>query len=147
MILFDTTPPDVTGANAWRKRCLWLDLTVPGTPVVRIYKEGGSPGWENVLKVIPPNTIDTSMIQNAAVTLAKLSVAGGAANQLIRVNAGATGFEFVSLSFETKILLLLITTLIHFFTIILVLLSFYRISYSITNFDANYFPKNSPLLF
>jgi hypothetical protein len=38
------------------------------------------------------------MIQNNAVTLAKLSVAGGAANQLIRVNAGVTGFEFVSLS-------------------------------------------------
>lgn len=98
MILFDTATPDVTGANAWRKRCLWLDLTVPGTPVVRIYKEGGSPGWENVLKVIPPDTIATAMIQNAAVTLAKLSTAGGAANQLIRVNATATAFEFVSLS-------------------------------------------------
>jgi hypothetical protein len=38
------------------------------------------------------------MIQNAAVTLAKLSTAGGTANQLIRVNAGGTAFEFVSLS-------------------------------------------------
>jgi hypothetical protein len=38
------------------------------------------------------------MIQNAAVTLAKLSTAGGTANQLIRVNAGGTAFEFVSLA-------------------------------------------------
>ena len=98
MILFDTTAPDVTGANAWRKRCLWLDLTVPNLPTVNVYKEGGSPGWVNVQAIIPANTITTAMIQNAAVTLAKLSTSGGAANQLIRVNATATAFEFVSLS-------------------------------------------------
>lgn len=98
MILFDTTPPDVTGANAWRKRSIWVSLATPATPTVNVYREGGSPGWVNVNDVISPNTITTAMIQNAAVTLAKLSVAGGAANQLIRVNAGATGFEFVSLS-------------------------------------------------
>ena len=98
MILFDTTAPDVTGANAWRKRCVWLDLTVPNLPTVNVYKEGGSPGWVNVQAIIPANTITTAMIQNAAVTLAKLSTSGGAANQLIRVNATATAFEFVSLS-------------------------------------------------
>ena len=97
MILFDTTAPDVTGANAWRKRCIWIDLTVPGTPTVNVYKEGGSPGWANVQSVIPNNTITTAMIQNAAVTLAKLSVSGGTANQLIRVNGTGTAFEFVSL--------------------------------------------------
>jgi hypothetical protein len=105
MILFDTTAPDVTGANAWRKRCIWIDLTVPGTPTVNVYKEGGSPGWVNVQSVIPNNTITTTMIKsynpsipNTGVTLPKLSPAGGTANQLIRVNAGATAFEFVSLS-------------------------------------------------
>jgi hypothetical protein len=98
MILFDTTAPDVTGANAWRKRCIWIDLTVPGTPTVNVYKEGGSPGWDNVQSVIPNNTITTAMIQNAAVTLAKLSVSGGTANQLIRVNGTGTAFEFVSLA-------------------------------------------------
>jgi len=96
MILFDTTPPDVTGANAWRKRSIWVSLATPATPTVNVYREGGSPGWVNVNDVISPNTITTAMIQNAAVTLAKLSTAGGAANQLIRVNAGATAFEFVS---------------------------------------------------
>jgi hypothetical protein len=98
MILFDTTAPDVTGANAWRKRCIWINLTVPGTPTVNVYKEGGSPGWANVQSVIPNNTITTAMIQNAAVTLAKLSVSGGTANQLIRVNGTGTAFEFVSLA-------------------------------------------------
>ena len=98
MILFDTATPDVTGANAWRKRCIWVNLTTPGTPTVNVYKEGGSPGWSNVQALIPPNTITTAMIQNAAVTLAKLSVSGGTANQLIRVNAGGTAFEFVSLA-------------------------------------------------
>ena len=98
MILFDTATPDVTGANAWRKRCIWVNLTTPGTPTVNVYKEGGSPGWSNVQALIPPNTITTAMIQNAAVTLAKLSVSGGAANQLIRVNGTGTAFEFVSLA-------------------------------------------------
>lgn len=98
MILFDTATPDVTGANAWRKRCIWVNLTTPGTPTVNVYKEGGSPGWSNVQALIPPNTITTVMIQNAAVTLAKLSTSGGTANQLIRVNGTATAFEFVSLS-------------------------------------------------
>jgi hypothetical protein len=98
MILFDTTAPDVTGANAWRKRCIWVNLTTPGTPTVNVYKEGGSPGWSNVQALIPPNTITTAMIQNAAVTLAKLSVSGGTANQLIRINGTGTAFEFVSLA-------------------------------------------------
>lgn len=97
MILFDTTAPDVTGANAWRKRCVWLDLTVPGSPTVNVYKEGTSPGWVNVNNIIGNNAIVTAMIANLAVTIAKLSPAGGAANQLIRVNATATAFEFVSL--------------------------------------------------
>lgn len=98
MILFDTTAPNVTGANAWRKRCVWISLANPNLPTVNVYKEGTSPGWTNVNDVISPNTITTAMIQNAAVTLAKLSASGGAANQLIRVNATATAFEFVSLS-------------------------------------------------
>ena len=97
MILFDTTAPDVTGANAWRKRSIWVSLLNPAQPTVNVYRES-APGWVNVNDVISPNTITTAMIQNAAVTLAKLSTAGGTANQLIRVNAGGTAFEFVSLA-------------------------------------------------
>lgn len=98
MILFDTATPDITGANAWRKRCIWINLTTPGTPTVNVYKEGASPGWSNVQALIPPDTIEAAMIKNAAVTLAKLSTSGGTANQLIRVNGTGTAFEFVSLA-------------------------------------------------
>jgi hypothetical protein len=97
MVLFDTTAPDVTGANAWRTRCIWLDLTNPALPTVNVYRTS-APGWVNVNNIIGNNVIVTAMIANLAVTIAKLSPAGGTANQLIRVNASATAFEFVSLS-------------------------------------------------
>jgi len=105
MILFDTTAPDVTGSNAWRKTCVWLNLTNPNIPTVNVYKEGTSPGWVNTNVIIADNSISTSMIKNydpatlnTGVTLPKLSTSGGAALQLIRVNATATNFEFVSLA-------------------------------------------------
>ena len=98
MVLFDTTAPDVTGSNAWRKTCIWLNLVVPGTPTVNVYKEGGSPGWINVNNIIGNNAITTAMIANGAVTLPKLSVSGGAALDLIRVNATTTAFEFVNVA-------------------------------------------------
>ena len=98
MILFDTTAPDVTGSNAWRKTCVWLDLTNPNIPTVNVYKEGTSPGWINVNNIIGNGAITTAMIANGAVTLPKLSTSGGTALQLIRVNATATAFEFVSLA-------------------------------------------------
>jgi len=98
MVLFDTTAPDVTGSNAWRKTCVWLDLTNPNIPTVNVYKEGTSPGWINVNNIIGNGAITTAMIANGAVTLPKLSTSGGTALQLIRVNATATNFEFVSLA-------------------------------------------------
>ena len=105
MILFDTATPDVTGANAWRKRCIWVNLTTPGTPTVNVYKEGGSPGWSNVQALIPPLTIKNSMISNPdpldadkGISITKLAPIGGTANQLIRINGTATGFQFVSLA-------------------------------------------------
>ena len=97
MVLFDTTAPDVTGTNAWRKTCIWLNLTNPALPTVNVYRTS-APGWVNVNNIIGANTITTAMIQDAAVTLAKLSVSGGAANQLIRVNGVGNAFEFVALS-------------------------------------------------
>ena len=105
MILFDTTAPDVTGSNAWRKTCVWLNLTNPNIPTVNVYKEGTSPGWVNTNVIIADNSISTSMIKNydpatlnTGVTLPKLSPLGGAALQLIRVNATATAFEFVNVA-------------------------------------------------
>ena len=99
MVLYDTTAPDVTGSNAWRKTCIWINLVPPGdTPVISIWKEGTSPGWVNTNSIIANGSISTAMIINGAVTLPKLSVSGGAALQLIRVNATATAFEFVNVA-------------------------------------------------
>lgn len=98
MVLFDTTAPDVTGSNAWRKTCVWLDLTLPNFPTVNVYKEGTSPGWVNVNNIITNGSITTAMIANGAVTLPKLSVSGGAALDLIRVNATTSAFEFVNIA-------------------------------------------------
>jgi hypothetical protein len=97
MLLYDTTTPDVSGSNAWRKRCIWVKpITSPASVEVYLYRTAGSPGWINIFSMIPNGSITTDMIADAAVTLAKLSTAGGTANQLIRVNASATGFEFVN---------------------------------------------------
>lgn len=98
MILFDTVAPDVSGSNAWRKTCLWLNLATPASPTLNVYREGGSPGWININNVIGNGAISTAMISDSAVTLAKLSTLGGTPNQLIRVNSGGNAFEFVSLS-------------------------------------------------
>ena len=98
MVLFDTTAPDVTGSNAWRKTCVWLNLTLPDFPTVNVYKEGTSPGWVNTNNIIANGAITTAMIANGAVTLPKLSVSGGAALDLIRVNATTTAFEFVNVA-------------------------------------------------
>jgi hypothetical protein len=75
-----------------------LNLTLPDFPTVNVYKEGTSPGWINVNNIIGNGAITTAMIANGAVTLPKLSVSGGAALQLIRVNATNTAFEFVNVA-------------------------------------------------
>jgi hypothetical protein len=94
----ETTPP-VTGQPtgydtdwyAWHKRCIWH---VPSTGVLNVYVDGT--GWVNIFSVIPANTVTAAMLQSASVTLAKLSPAGGAALQLLRVNAAGTALEFVA---------------------------------------------------
>jgi len=98
MILFDSTTPDVTGANAWRKRCVWINTAVPATPTINIYRDTGSPGWININSVIPAGSITGTQIANATITLANMAVGGGTAGQLIRVNSGATGFEYINFS-------------------------------------------------
>lgn len=97
VIFAETTPPVVgqptgyaTDWYAWHKRCVWL---VPSTGAMYVYKSGT--GWVSIFSAIPANTITTAMLQDHAVTLAKLSVSGGAIGNTIRVNAAGNGFEFV----------------------------------------------------
>jgi hypothetical protein len=96
MVLFDSSPPYVLAPYAWRKRCVWINTTNINLPTLWVYREGGSPGWYDVTASIPASSITSAMLQNSIVTLAKLSASGAAANQLIQVNATATGFQFVN---------------------------------------------------
>lgn len=99
MILVDSSTPDVSGSYAWRTRCLWIDTTNTATPVLKAYRTTGSPGWFAIADAISNSTITTAMIQNGAVTLAKLYAPGiGEAAKLLRVNAAGTGFELASVS-------------------------------------------------
>ena len=96
MVLFDSSPPYVLAPYEWRKRCVWINTTNINLPTLWVYREGGSPGWYDVTASIPASSITSAMLQNSIVTLAKLSASGAAANQLIQVNATATGFQFVN---------------------------------------------------
>ena len=98
-VIVSTTAPAVTGQPsgyptdwyAWHKRCLWLNAV---TGLLSVYKT--SVGWISIFDAIPANTITTAMLQNLSVTIGKMSATGGAAYQIMRVNAGATALEFVS---------------------------------------------------
>jgi hypothetical protein len=98
IVLYNNTAPDVTGVNAWRKRCLWINTSTPSALQVFIYRDTVSPGWINITTLITSGSLSGQTIQNGTITLDKLSATGGAALQLIRLNAGATGFEFVAAS-------------------------------------------------
>lgn len=96
MVLFDSSAPYVLAPYAWRKRCVWINTTNINLPTLWVYREGGSPGWYDITASIPASSITTAMLQNGIVTLAKLSAAGSTPNQLIQVNATATGYQFVN---------------------------------------------------
>jgi hypothetical protein len=99
MILVDDSTPDISGSYAWRTRCLWIDTTDTALPVLKAYRTTGSPGWFTVADAISASTITTAMLQDGAVTLAKLYAPGiGEAAKLLRVNATGTGFELVSVA-------------------------------------------------
>lgn len=96
MVLFDSSAPYVLAPYEWRKRCVWINTTNINLPTLWVYREGGSPGWYDITASIPASSITTAMLQNGIVTLAKLSAAGSTPNQLIQVNATATGYQFVN---------------------------------------------------
>lgn len=93
-VVFDSSPPDVTGANEKYKRYVWIDTTT--TPYVWKLYNPDTPGWEAAL--FTPGALSGGYITDASVTIAKLSPSGGTALQAIRLNSGGTAYEFYDAS-------------------------------------------------
>lgn len=100
-VIYHPDPPPTVGQPSgypaqwyqWHRRCVWID---PTTGIVYAWKADA--GWENVAGKIPNGAIVAEMLQDGIVSLAKLSITGGGAGQIIRVNSSLTGFEFVSIA-------------------------------------------------
>lgn len=82
VILSDTAPDVVT--YPMYANFIWIK-TSSGTPNGEIYVYTGA-AWELVTTDVEPGT--------STVTIAALSPTGGTAYQILRINAGATAFEF-----------------------------------------------------
>ncbi len=82
----EETPP-VTGADAWRKRCLWKKISTQ-----RLYYYNNNAGsWDNLENLFP----DMGVPNDGSVTLAKFAV-GGAARAVLRIDTGGVALEFVA---------------------------------------------------
>ena len=86
LIIVSSDTPPTSGDDAWRKRCLWLKHDV--APMKLYY-------YNNISWELLQDTFEGLDIKDGAVTLAKFSPAMGAALQILRKNAGNTGFEWV----------------------------------------------------
>lgn len=99
-VIYNTSTPAVTGEPTgyptnwyeWHKRCLWIH---PTTGKAYAYRTGL--GWENVANKIDAGAVVGSMIAAGTITLDKLSIAGGAALRLLRINAANTGAEWADI--------------------------------------------------
>lgn len=82
----EETPP-VTGADVWRKRCLWKKISTQ-----RLYYYNNNAGsWDNLENLFP----DMGVPDDGSVTLAKFAV-DGAARAVLRVDTGGVALEFVA---------------------------------------------------
>lgn len=92
MLIYGASTPATSGDYAWQKRCVWVktdDWTF-------YYFNDDLGSWESLFAAIPDDSITTAMLGDGIVTLAKLAVGAGTAGQIVRINSGATGFEFVA---------------------------------------------------
>jgi len=95
VVILDATKPDVF-TYPWMKRCLWIQDNGSGNYVLYIYDDQVLMDWKNTGSIsLPAGSIGTTELAAGSVTLAKLTLAGGAALQLIRRNAINTAWEFV----------------------------------------------------
>lgn len=82
----EETPP-VTGADAWRKRCIWKKISTQ-----RLYYYNNDAGsWDNIENLFP----DMGVPDDGSVTLAKLAV-GGSPRYVLRIENGGAALEFVA---------------------------------------------------
>jgi len=82
----EETPP-VTGADEWRKRCLWKKISTQ-----RLYYYNNSAGsWDNLENLFP----DMGVPDDGSVTLAKIDAAG-AQRYVLRIDSGGVALEFVT---------------------------------------------------
>lgn len=91
-----TETPPTTGADEWRKRCLWYRLPVnPASPTADekrwYYYDHELGSWEN----FEDRLRDYGAVGAEAVVLASLSLAMATARQVLRKNAGNTAYEWV----------------------------------------------------
>ncbi len=99
MVIYAAAEPTVinepigypAGWYEWQKRCVW---TQPATGKLHAYKTGV--GWLNVANQIDAGTIVNSMIAAGTITSDKLSISGGAALRILRINAANTAVEWAS---------------------------------------------------
>jgi len=93
-VVFSATQPDIIN-NPHLVRYLWIDTSAAAPYIVRAYNvTGGS--WDAL--EIEDNAVTTAKILDGAVTVAKLNAAAGSADDLLKINAGGTAFEYISLA-------------------------------------------------
>lgn len=91
-ILYGATSPDVAN-NARFARYLWIDTSGGLGAIALKYYDGA------VWAAVPLGAVSSlSQISNNLITIGKLSVAGGGALKLVRVNAANTAFEYINFS-------------------------------------------------
>lgn len=93
MFVISTTAPDVA-TYPDLAFAIWLELNLGSTALTgnQYYYNGTT--W--VAIPIPVGAITNDSIADDTIQIDKLNVTGGAANQIIAVNAGATAFEFTT---------------------------------------------------
>lgn len=88
--------PGVTN-NPRFKRYIWID-TFTNPPVLKVHDQGGVDGYANwgTGIAIADGSITNAKLANATVQIGKLSITGGAARYIMRVNAANTAIEFAN---------------------------------------------------
>jgi len=93
IILYGNSSPDLTGLDRLT-RYIWIDTSDDHYSIKSYMPDHPSgPGWYS--GALSAGSILTAQIGDGQVTLPKLSISGGSALQIARINAGGTAWEFI----------------------------------------------------